>query len=77
MNKAQIIDWLQAVKDPEIPTISLIDLGVVRTVEVDEATGTVSSSSSVSRRTINSSSRSCGIAADLAVNAAARELFSF
>jgi ring-1,2-phenylacetyl-CoA epoxidase subunit PaaD len=33
--------WLQAVKDPEIPTISLVDLGVVRGVEVDEATGKV------------------------------------
>ena len=42
MDKAQILDWLQAVKDPEIPTISLIDLGVVRGVEVDEITGTVS-----------------------------------
>ena len=39
--KGQILDWLQAVKDPEIPTISLIDLGVVRVVEVDEATGGV------------------------------------
>ena len=41
-DKAQILTWLQAVKDPEIPTISLIDLGVVRGVEVDEATGKVS-----------------------------------
>ena len=40
--KHQILDWLQAVKDPEIPTISLIDLGVVRGVEIDEATGKVS-----------------------------------
>jgi ring-1,2-phenylacetyl-CoA epoxidase subunit PaaD len=40
--KSQIMDWLQAVKDPEIPTISLIDLGVVRSVEVDKATGKVS-----------------------------------
>ncbi len=39
--KPQILDWLQAVKDPEIPTISLVDLGVVRAVEVDEATGEV------------------------------------
>ncbi|WP_310395205.1 1,2-phenylacetyl-CoA epoxidase subunit PaaD [Hymenobacter sp.] len=38
---SQIMDWLQAVKDPEIPTISLIDLGVVRGVEVDEGTGKV------------------------------------
>lgn len=39
--KHQILEWLQAVKDPEIPTISLIDLGVVRAVEVDGATGAV------------------------------------
>lgn len=41
-DKAQIMDWLQAVKDPEIPTISLVDLGVVRGVEIDEASGAVS-----------------------------------
>ena len=41
-SKAQILDWLQAVKDPEIPTISLLDLGVVRGVEIDEASGKVS-----------------------------------
>src|ERR671921_1902001 len=40
-DKAQILTWLQAVKDPEIPTISLLDLGVVRGVEVDDATGHV------------------------------------
>ena len=40
--QAQVLDWLQAVKDPEIPTISLVDLGVVRGVEVDEASGAVS-----------------------------------
>ena len=40
--KSQILEWLLAVKDPEIPTISLIDLGVVRGVEVDEVTGKVS-----------------------------------
>ena len=40
--KSQRMDWLQAVKDPEIPTISLVDLGVVRGVEIDETTGAVS-----------------------------------
>jgi len=40
-DKAQLLEWLQAVKDPEIPTISLIDLGVVRGVEIDAATGNV------------------------------------
>ena len=42
LTKAQILNWLQAVKDPEIPTISLIDLGVVRGVEIEPATGKVS-----------------------------------
>ena len=41
MTTDQILTWLQAVKDPEIPTISLVDLGVVRAVEIDEATGGV------------------------------------
>ena len=40
--KHQIFEWLLAVKDPEIPTISLVDLGVIRRVDVDEATGKVS-----------------------------------
>lgn len=37
----QILEWLLDVKDPEIPTISLVDLGVIRRVEIDEATGAV------------------------------------
>lgn len=37
----QILSWLQDVKDPEIPTISLVDLGVVRQVEIDNTTGQV------------------------------------
>ena len=41
LTKTQILDWLQAVKDPEIPTISLVDLGVVRGVEIDETSGAV------------------------------------
>ena len=41
ITQAHVLDWLQAVKDPEIPTISLIDLGVVRGVEVDAASGKV------------------------------------
>lgn len=39
--QADILTWLEAVKDPEIPTISLVDLGVVREVRVDENTGAV------------------------------------
>ena len=41
LSESVIRQWLQAVKDPEIPTISLIDLGVVRRVEIDEITGGV------------------------------------
>ena len=31
--EAQIWEWLEAVPDPEIPVISVVDLGVVRSVE--------------------------------------------
>jgi len=31
---AQVLAYLEAVKDPEIPTVSLVDLGVVTQVEV-------------------------------------------
>lgn len=34
---AQVWDWLEAVPDPEIPVISVVDLGVVRDVQVDQA----------------------------------------
>ncbi|NVO85203.1 phenylacetate-CoA oxygenase subunit PaaJ [Hymenobacter sp. P5252] len=37
--EAQILDWLQAVTDPEIPTISLVDLGVIREVRLEEDGG--------------------------------------
>ena len=36
VNKDQIWDWLDAVPDPEIPVISVVDLGVVRDVSVSE-----------------------------------------
>ena len=29
VNTKQVLDWLQEVKDPEIPVVSLIDLGVI------------------------------------------------
>ncbi|MCC5921825.1 MAG: phenylacetate-CoA oxygenase subunit PaaJ [Cyclobacteriaceae bacterium] len=32
----EIKEWLHAVKDPEIPAISLVDLGVVRKVAIDD-----------------------------------------
>ena len=34
ISEAQVRGWLEAVKDPEIPVISLRDLGVLQTVEV-------------------------------------------
>ncbi len=36
VTKDQIWDWLDAVPDPEIPVISVVDLGVVRDVLVSE-----------------------------------------
>ena len=32
---SKVMAWLQEVKDPEIPVISLIDLGVITHVNVD------------------------------------------
>src|SRR5690606_20898180 len=34
-SKDQIMDWLSAVRDPEIPVLSLIDLGVIRDVTTE------------------------------------------
>ena len=36
LSKDQIWDWLDSVPDPEIPVISVVDLGVVRDVAVSE-----------------------------------------
>ena len=36
LSKDQIWDWLDTVPDPEIPVISVVDLGVVRDVMVSE-----------------------------------------
>ncbi|UYZ63676.1 1,2-phenylacetyl-CoA epoxidase subunit PaaD [Hymenobacter weizhouensis] len=38
--EADILTWLEAVTDPEIPTVSLVDLGVIREVRV-QADGSV------------------------------------
>lgn len=38
IDEAQIWDWLDAVPDPEIPVISIVDLGVVREVSVSDGT---------------------------------------
>lgn len=36
ISKQQILTWLEDVKDPEIPVLSLVDLGVIIDVIVDE-----------------------------------------
>jgi len=34
LDKAQVYEWLAKVLDPEVPALSLVDLGIVRDVEV-------------------------------------------
>ena len=34
IDKAQVYEWLAKVLDPEVPALSLVDLGIVRDVEV-------------------------------------------
>lgn len=36
VSEAQVWDWLEDVPDPEIPVISIVDLGVVRGVDVSD-----------------------------------------
>lgn len=36
LNKAQILTWLEEVKDPEIPVISLVDLGVITNIDISD-----------------------------------------
>lgn len=38
LDEAQVWAWLEQVPDPEIPVISVVDLGVVRSVEVADQT---------------------------------------
>src|SRR5690349_6070778 len=33
-SKQEVLQWLEAVKDPEIPVLSLVDLGVITNIEV-------------------------------------------
>lgn len=35
LDKKQILNWLEEVKDPEIPVLSLVDLGVITDVNID------------------------------------------
>ncbi len=35
ISEEQVWDWLEGVPDPEIPVISVVDLGVIRAVSVD------------------------------------------
>ena len=36
ITKEDILEALQEVKDPEIPTISVVDLGIIRNIDIDE-----------------------------------------
>ena len=36
ISKEQVLDWLSKVADPEIPVLTITDLGIVRGVRVDE-----------------------------------------
>ena len=36
ISKEQVLDWLSEVADPEIPVLTITDLGIVRGVRVDE-----------------------------------------
>jgi len=36
MNKEEIYEILESVKDPEIPVLSIIDLGILRSVEISQ-----------------------------------------
>ncbi|HMP99771.1 MAG TPA: iron-sulfur cluster assembly protein, partial [Cyclobacteriaceae bacterium] len=35
-DKQTILTWLEEVKDPEIPVLSLLDMGVITAVDVSE-----------------------------------------
>jgi ring-1,2-phenylacetyl-CoA epoxidase subunit PaaD len=36
LNKDEILQWLDQVKDPEIPVLSLVDLGVITNIQIGE-----------------------------------------
>ncbi len=41
INKKQVLDWLKEVKDPEIPVLDVVEMGIVREVEIKENSITV------------------------------------
>jgi ring-1,2-phenylacetyl-CoA epoxidase subunit PaaD len=41
LSKKRVIEWLDEVKDPEIPVISLVDLGVIRKIIIEDSKVTV------------------------------------
>lgn len=36
ITEEQILEWLDEVKDPEIPVLSLVDLGVITDIDIDD-----------------------------------------
>src|SRR5688572_12419637 len=41
MTTEQVYKWLEAVKDPEIPVLSLVDLGVITSLHIENRSVTV------------------------------------
>ena len=39
MTSEEVMGWLSAVTDPEVPVLSILDLGIVRNVEITEKIG--------------------------------------
>lgn len=42
INEAKVYEWLSDVKDPEVPALSILDLGIVRNVSVTESDNSTS-----------------------------------
>jgi len=38
IDKSQVLKWLNEIPDPEIPVVSIVDLGIVRDVRIEEHT---------------------------------------
>lgn len=36
VSKSEVLEWLEEVKDPEIPVLSLVDLGVITNIDIQD-----------------------------------------
>jgi ring-1,2-phenylacetyl-CoA epoxidase subunit PaaD len=41
IDRERVMDWLTAVRDPEIPVLNVVEMGIVRSVMVDDSSVTV------------------------------------